>query len=176
MIVVHTASSSLNLGFPLINSISSLDKELPPPRVQTISQILEDSLWQPRFSMLLLLIFALLATILAAIGVYGSTSYFVTQRSYEIGVRMALGATPSRVLRMIMGQALMVATMGLALGLALSLAFSRLLASQLYRVTSTDPITFVGVAAFLTTIMLLAAYIPASRATKIDPLDVLRNG
>jgi putative ABC transport system permease protein len=176
MIVVHTASSSLNLGFPLINSISSLDKELPPPRVQTISQILEDSLWQPRFSMLLLLIFALLATILAAIGVYGSTSYFVTQRSYEIGVRMALGATPSRVLRMIMGQALRVATMGLALGLALSLAFSRLLASQLYRVTSTDPITFVGVAAFLTTIMLLAAYIPASRATKIDPLDVLRNG
>jgi putative ABC transport system permease protein len=130
---------------------------------------------QPRFSMLLVTGFGVLAVIMAAIGMYGLVSYSVTQRTREIGIRMALGAERRDVFAMVIGQGAKLALMGIAIGLPAAYFATRLLASQLYGVGAGDPSTFAAVAVLLLSIALLACYIPARRATQVQPTEALRH-
>lgn len=137
-------------------------------------QVLADSTAQRRFNTILMTSFAAIALLLATIGLYGVISYSVAQRSQEIGIRMALGAQPGNVLRMILWSGLKLALAGVTFGLLISLAITRMLASMLYGVGATDPFTLITGSIFLTLVALLACYIPARRATKIDPMIALR--
>jgi putative ABC transport system permease protein len=139
-----------------------------------MQQRVEDSIETPRFNMTVLTIFASLALVLATVGIYGVISYSVLQRTREIGIRMALGAKPSQVLRLVLGQGLVMIVVGLALGLAGSLLLARYLANLLYGVRPADPLTIVSVAALLVFVALAACYIPARRAAAVDPLVALR--
>lgn len=134
-----------------------------------------DSLSSLRFNTVALSIFAGLGLILATVGIYGVMAYSVGQRTHEIGIRMALGAQPGTVMRLVLGQGMLLVLIGVAVGLALSFGLTRILASLLYGVTATDPTTFVSVALVLSLVALLASYIPARRATKVDPLVALRD-
>jgi ABC-type antimicrobial peptide transport system permease subunit len=156
------------------NSIQSLDPNLAITNVQTIHEMMDQGLWAPRMAAALLTLFGVLALVLAAIGVYGVLSYSVNQQRHEIGIRRALGAQASDVLRLVAGQGLRLAVVGLALGLLLAFAFTRALASLLFDVSATDPTTFAGVTTILLAVSLLACYLPARRATTVDPLVALR--
>ena len=139
-----------------------------------MNEVMSESVGQPRFMGVLMCVFAGLALMLASIGLYGVISYSVTQRTHEIGVRMALGARPMDVLKMVVGQGLRHALLGVAVGLAASFAATRLLRSMLFGVQPTDPVTFIAVSVVLTMVTLVASYIPARRATKVDPMVALR--
>jgi putative ABC transport system permease protein len=139
-----------------------------------MEQVLSESTARQNFNTLLLTIFAGLALLLAAIGIYGLMSYTVEQRSQEIGIRAALGAGTGDTLRLIVGQGMKLAVIGLALGLAAAFGLARLLASLLFGVKTNDPMTYAAVALVLTSVALLACFIPAQRASKIDPLVALR--
>ena len=141
---------------------------------QTMDSLLSDALAARRFSMILLSVFAALALVLASVGIYGVISYVVGERVHEIGIRMALGAQPRDILRLILGRGGRLAGTGVGLGLAAALGLTRLMASLLYGVGAADPLTFIGVAGLLTLIALAACYIPARRATKVDPMVALR--
>jgi predicted permease len=141
---------------------------------QTMDEIISASLAAQRFSMILLGVFAALALVLASVGIYGVISYAVGQRTHEIGIRMALGAQPMHIVWLILGRGGMLALAGLALGLASALGLTRLMASMLYGVRATDPLTFVGVAILLSLVALAACYVPARRATRVDPMVALR--
>ncbi len=143
--------------------------------VQTMDEIVSDSLAPRRFSMILLGCFAALALLLAAIGIYGVISYVVGQRTHEMGIRMAMGACPHDILKLILGDGGKLAIIGVAVGLASAAGLTRLMASQLYGVGATDALTFTAVAALLTVVALAACYLPARRATKVDPLLALRD-
>jgi putative ABC transport system permease protein len=119
-------------------------------------------------------IFAFLALALAAVGIYGVTSYSVSQRTHEIGIRMALGAQDSDVLRLVVGHGLALAVIGMTLGVAGALVLTRFLASMLYGIRPTDPLTYLGVCLLLMAVAMVASYIPARRATKVDPMEALR--
>jgi putative ABC transport system permease protein len=140
-----------------------------------MEQILSDSLAPRRFSVVLLAIFAGVALVLAAVGIYGVVSFSVTRRTQEIGVRMALGARRGDVLRMVVGRALAMAVIGVATGLAAALALTRVIGSLLYSVSATDPFVFTGVSVLLTAIAGLAGYFPARRASRVDPMVALRH-
>jgi putative ABC transport system permease protein len=139
-----------------------------------MNEIISGSLPQQRFSMILLGVFAALALILAGVGIYGVISYGVGQRTHEIGIRMALGAKPVHIVSLILRRGGVLALSGVALGLASALGLTRLMSSLLYGVRATDPFTFTGVAALLILVALVACYIPARRATKVDPMVALR--
>jgi putative ABC transport system permease protein len=156
------------------NAVLAIDKSQPIASVFTMEEIVHLSVAQPRLESLLLGLFGGLAVVLAAIGIYGLISYSVNQRTNEIGIRMALGASPSTVLRMILLQALSLAGIGLTLGLAGALVFSRVLQSMLFNVKPTDPSVFAGILLLLLGIVLLAGYVPARRATKVEPVEALR--
>jgi putative ABC transport system permease protein len=139
-----------------------------------MDELVEGSLVGRRLSMLLLSIFAGAALLLAAVGIYGIMAYWVSQRSNEMGIRMALGATRGMVLRMVVGEGLLLTLVGLGVGLVAAAGLARLMTSLLYGVPPSDPITFLAVSLLLTGVALLASYIPARRATKVDPMVALR--
>jgi predicted permease len=142
--------------------------------VQTFDEIISKALAAQRFSIILLGVFAGLALLLASVGIYGVISYVVGERTHEIGIRLALGADRLHILRLILGRGGILAMAGIGLGLICALALTRLMASLLYGVRSTDPLTFAGVAILLTLVALAACYIPARRASKVDPMVALR--
>jgi putative ABC transport system permease protein len=154
--------------------VLSIDKDQPISDVMTMEQRLAKAVASTRFVMSLLGIFSILALGLAAIGIYGVMSYLVTQRTQEIGVRMALGAQKRQVLKLVVGKGMALAVTGIALGLVASLALTRLMRSLLFEVTPTDWVTLAVASIVLLTVALLACYIPALRATKVDPLIALR--
>jgi predicted permease len=154
--------------------VQSLDRNLALTNIQTIGQILSDGLWAARMGAALLTLFALLALILASIGIYGVMAYSVSQRTQEVGIRMALGAQPGDVFKLVIGQGMILAGIGMAAGLAAALLLTRVLASLLFGVSPHDPVTFGGVTLLLGLVALLACYVPARRATRIDPLVALR--
>jgi putative ABC transport system permease protein len=142
--------------------------------VATMDQLLADSLSRSRFTMLLLGIFAAVALVLAAVGIYGLIAYSVTQRTQELGIRIALGAQRRDVLRLVLSQGTRLTLLGVTVGVLAALGFARLLSTLLFGVSSTDPLTFAGVAALLGLVALAACYIPARRATRVDPIVALR--
>jgi putative ABC transport system permease protein len=173
-VVLRTTGDPLALGNAARETVWSLDRDLPIPTIQTVEQILSERVAQRRLNMLLLALFALVALILAAVGVYGVMNYAVTQRTHEIGVRVALGAQTRDVLRLIVGQGMKLALAGVVIGLIATLALTRLMASLLFGVSATDPITFVAIAALLFMVAIAACWIPARRASKVDPMAALR--
>jgi putative ABC transport system permease protein len=154
--------------------LSALDRQQALYNVRTAEKVVAESIARPRFNMLLITIFAVVALLLAAVGIYGVISYTVTQRTHEIGIRMALGARPFDVFKMVVSQGLVLALIGVGAGLAASFGVMRLLRSLLFGVTPTDFATLAGVSGMLILIVVLASYIPARRATKVDPLVALR--
>jgi putative ABC transport system permease protein len=154
--------------------VQSIDSTLPVFGAELLTQTVSGSLAQRRFTLEMVGLFALTALFLAAIGIYGVISYIVTERTHEIGIRLALGASRSNILRIVLRQGLGLAIVGAAVGLACALIVSHLMASLLYGVRPTDPLTFVGVALLFVAVALLACYIPARRAIRVDPLVALR--
>jgi ABC-type antimicrobial peptide transport system permease subunit len=152
----------------------SVDNQLATSKIRTMDQVVSESTARQNFNMLLLSIFAGLALLLAAIGIYGLMSYTVEQRTQELGIRMALGASRGDMLKLVVRQGMLLAGIGVVIGLAASFGLNRLLANLLFGVKTTDPTTYVAVAVILVSVALLATYIPARRATKIDPLVALR--
>ncbi len=173
-ILVRTAQPPLSLSHAVETAVHDADPNLPVGHIESMDQIRSVSLAFQRFLMLVMSIFAALALILAAVGTYGVMSYSIAQRTHEIGIRMALGARPGDVLRMVVGQGMTLAAIGLALGLAGALETTRLLASQLYGVKPADPVVLAVVVALLGFVAFLACYIPARRAARVDPLVALR--
>jgi putative ABC transport system permease protein len=171
---VHSTSDPLALVGPLRNQMRELDQDQPLYSIRTLDQRLSESMAQPRSLMWLFSGFAVLALALTMVGIYGVVSFSVTQRTHEIGIRMALGAERRNVLGLIVGQGLKLVGVGLALGALAAFALTRLMAKLLFGVSATDPITFVVVALLLALVALVASYIPARRATKVDPLVALR--
>jgi putative ABC transport system permease protein len=172
--VLRSSFNPQSLAASVRQAVLSVDKNQPLTDVQSMEEILADSLAPPRFKMLLLGIFALLAMGLAVVGIYGVVAYGVTQRRQEIGIRMALGAQRREILKMVVGQGLKLALIGVAAGVAGAFALTRFLSSLLYGVRPTDPLTFVAVSLILAAVALLASYIPARRAAKVDPMVALR--
>jgi putative ABC transport system permease protein len=173
-LVVRTAGDPASLAPAVRGAIGSIDKDQPVYRVTTMEQMMANSLAQRRFAMLLLGIFAALAMVLAAVGLYGVMSYSVTQRTHEIGIRMALGAKPGDVLKMVVGQGAVLTSIGVGIGLVASFILTRWMAALLFGVSATDPVIFASIAVALSGVALLASYIPARRATKVDPMIALR--
>ena len=174
-LLVRTRGEPLSMAAAVREQVRALDKDVPVTQVQTMEKVLGASVAQPRFSMLLVALFAGLALVLSAVGIYGVMAYAVSRRAHEIGVRMALGAGASQVLKLVLKDGMTLALSGIGLGLLGAFGLTRLMASLLFGVGAKDPVTFVAVAAFLAFVALIACYIPARRATKVDPLVALRN-
>jgi predicted permease len=172
--VVRAANDSAPLESSIRNAVRELDPSLPVYNLWSMNELVSKSVVQPRFLALLLATFSGIALFLAAIGIYGVMAYSVAQRTQEIGVRMALGARPFHVLRLVLGQSLGMLLMGVVIGLAGAFALTRLMRTLLFEITATDPLTYVSVIGLLTVVALLACYIPARRAAKVDPLIALR--
>jgi predicted permease len=171
---IRTGNDPASLSTAIQREILAVDGQLPVSKIRTMEQVLSESTARQNFNMLLLSIFAGLALLLAAIGIYGLMSYTVEQRTQEIGIRMALGAGRGDMLKLIVRQGMLLAGIGVAIGLAAAFGLARVLASLLFRVKTTDPVTYAIVALVLTSVALFATYVPARRATKIDPLIALR--
>jgi putative ABC transport system permease protein len=173
-LTVRASGDVTALANSIQREVHALDPTIPVYEVKTMDQWLESTVSPRRFNMMLLVIFGALALTLAAIGTYGVISYSVSQRTQEIGIRMALGATQRDVLRMVVGAAMRLALSGVAIGLLAALAATRLMSSLLFGVRSSDPLTFAAVAVILVGTALLATYLPARRATRVDPMVALR--
>jgi len=173
-LLIRTTADPLSLAGAVRSEIWAIDKDLPVSDVKTMDELLSGSVAQPRFYALLLAAFAVVALLLAIVGLYGVMSYAVNQRTHEIGIRMALGGSPRDVLRLSINQGMRLALIGIGIGLGGALALTRLMKTLLFGVSTTDPLTFTVIALLLTFVALLACWIPARRATKVDPLIALR--
>jgi putative ABC transport system permease protein len=151
-----------------------VDKDQPIFAISTMNKILSDGVSAPRLTLVLLGVFSALAVLLAAIGIYGVISYSVALRTHEIGVRMALGAQPLDVLRMVLAQGGKMALVGIVIGILAAFGLTRLMSSLLFSVSASDPATFAAVAGLLVLVAMFACYIPARRAAKVDPMIALR--
>jgi putative ABC transport system permease protein len=171
---VRTAGNPANFAAALYSEVKALNKNLPTPKVQTMNERLADVVAQPRFQTLLLGLFGLVALALVIAGIYGVVSYSVAQRTHEIGVRVALGAGRRDVLRLVVGQGMKPVLAGLAIGLAGASALTRLMKALLFGVSSSDPLTFGSIALLLALVALLACWIPARRAARVNPIIALR--
>ena len=172
--VVRTEVDPQTLASTFRRELHAVDKELPLYDVRTMDQLVSRSVSEPRFNMVVLAVFAGLALALASIGIYGVMAYSVAERTREIGIRMAMGAQPEDVLKLVLRQGTALIAVGLGLGLAASFALTRVISSFLFGVSATDPATFAGIVLLLGAVALLACYIPARRATKVDPMVALR--
>ena len=173
-VAVRTSGDPVLMARPVRDAIHTVDKDLPLSNVKSMDDLLESSLGQRRLSMILLGAFSAIALLLASIGIYGVLAYSVTQRSRELGIRMALGAARGRVLRLVIGQGMALALVGIGIGLVGAFALTRLLGAQLYSIKPTDPVTFAGVSFLLAAIAFVATLVPALRATRVDPVVALR--
>lgn len=173
-VVVRASGEPLQLMAPIRKEIQQLDKDLPVASVRTMDEIVERSTSQERFRTFLFTIFAVLALLLAAVGIYSVLSYSITQRTREIGIRMALGAQPRDMLKMVMRYGATLTLIGLAIGLAGAFALTRVISGLLFNVSATDPLTFTAITLLLALSALAATYFPARRATKVDPIISLR--
>jgi putative ABC transport system permease protein len=172
--VIRTTRDPMAVAAAAREAIRSLDPNLPVRNVRTIDAVLAESVAPSRWSTTLLGVFAAVALVMAALGVFGVLSFLVTQRTRELGIRIALGAAPAAVRRMVVGQGLALVAVGLLVGLAGALALGRVMTSLLYGVTPTDPTTYAAVVATLVAIAALASWLPARRATRVDPMIALR--
>jgi putative ABC transport system permease protein len=174
-LVVKTAGDPLGFVASVREAVWSVDRDQPVSNVSTMETIVSESLAGRRLTMLLLGIFAGLALLLAAVGIYGLISYAVTQRTHEIGIRMALGANSRNVLGMVVGDSIRMIAIGVGVGLAAAFFLTRFMRSLLFGVSETDPVTFAVIPALLAAVALAATYIPARRATRVDPMVALRH-
>jgi predicted permease len=171
---VRAAGDPHSLISAIRRQVALVDKDQPLTSVQTMEEVVGSASAQPRFTMLLLAVFSATALILSIVGIYGVIAYLVAQRTGELGIRMALGADQSDVLKLVVGHGLRLTAIGIALGLAGALALTRLMSSLLYQTSATDPIAFMASALLFTVVAVLASYLPARRATRIDPTEALR--
>jgi putative ABC transport system permease protein len=175
VLTVRTAVPPLDVIPAIQNAISALDSEQPMNRINTLDQVVSDTYGAIRFPMILVWIFAALALLLSSVGIFGVMSYTVSRRTQEMAIRMALGANGREVLLLVLREGFGVTLVGVALGLIAALALTQLMTDYLYGVRATDPLTFLGAAIVLVTVALVASYVPASRATRVDPVVALRH-
>ncbi|HEU4478772.1 MAG TPA: FtsX-like permease family protein, partial [Pyrinomonadaceae bacterium] len=173
-LVVRSSGDPNALTSALRAEVSAVDKDQPLSEIATMEQLFAKAVAPQRFNLMLVGLFATLALTLATVGVYGVIAYSVTQRAQEMGVRLALGASSRDILRLIIGQAMRISLLGVGLGLIAAIGLTRVMTSLLFEVSATDPVVFVGLAILLIAVTLVASYIPARRATKVDPLEALR--
>src|SRR5262249_32556392 len=172
--VIRGVIDPMALTSSVTGAIQGIDPDQPVRDVRTLQDIYDEGLLSTRLNTTLLVIFALLALVLAGVGTYGVVSYSASQRTHEIGIRMAMGARRSDVMKLIVGQGAIMALIGVGIGLVGAFVATRWMASLLFRVSAKDPATFAVVAILLTAVALLACYLPARRATSVDPMDALR--
>jgi len=173
-VVVRTASDPRAISGAIRSTLAAVDKDVPLGRIYTLDELMTRSIEAPRFRATLLTVFAITGVGLAAIGIYGLMAYTVSERARELGVRVALGATSADVMRVVLGEALMLAVSGVAVGGVGAIAASRLIGALLFGVAPTDPATFASIAAILMATALLGSYVPARRASRVDPMTTLR--
>jgi predicted permease len=171
---VRTAANPSDLAAPIRNIVAAIDRNQPVANIKTMTDVVAETVAPRKFNMFLFALFAVIALLLAALGIYGVMAYSVAQRTHEVGIRMALGAQTSDVVKLVVGNGMSLALIGVAIGLVGAFALTRLMSSLLFGVTPSDAVTFVCVSLGLTLVALLACYIPARRATKVDPLVALR--
>jgi putative ABC transport system permease protein len=173
-VIVRTTPEPMALVSAVRAAVSSVDQNQPLYNVRTMEEILSASISRQRLSLLLIVIVTCVALFLASIGIYGVLSFTVSQRIHEIGVRMALGAKRSDIIKMMLGQTLGIVWKGLAIGLLASWALSRVMSRFVYGINADDPLTFIGVSTVLVCVALLSSYVPARRATRVSPVNALR--
>jgi putative ABC transport system permease protein len=173
-LVVRTAGDATRFQTAIQKEIRAIDPDQPIADVRTMKEVIARSIARPRFNTLLLTIFAGVALVLAAVGLYGVMNYSATQRTHEVGIRMALGATRADIMRLVVGNGMLLTLIGIGLGVAASLGLTRVMASLLFGITATDVPTFLGVSVVLVAVALIANYIPARRATRVNPVIALR--
>ncbi|HKP87590.1 MAG TPA: ABC transporter permease [Blastocatellia bacterium] len=174
LVLRSSSADSAGMGEALRGAIREVNKSQYIPQIQALDELLADTIAGRRFNMLLLGVFAALALILASVGIYGVMSYTVTERTHELGIRMALGARGSDVMKLVVGRGMAVALAGVAIGLVAAFALTRLMSDLLFGVSATDPLTFIIISVVLTGVALGACFVPARRATKVDPMVALR--
>lgn len=174
ILFVRTAANPAGLAATIRKVVAEVDRNQPVANIKTLSEVVADTVAPRKFNMVLFVLFAVIAIVLAALGIYGVIAYTVAERTHEVGIRMALGAQKSDVLGLIIKTGVMLTLIGVVLGLAIALALTRLMTTLLFGITPNDATTFAAVSAFLILVALLACYIPARRATRVDPLIALR--